>query len=201
GHGAGGLGGTRHRRRRARAWHQRLCIRERKDRVGNRILDRINSAGLIVERKLRPARGQERKESAMSELKAVFRRLWRNRASSTAAIFMLATAAAVATTTFALADAALWRALPYRNASRLAMVITTHANGEAAVSLPDFHILRDKLTHARVAGAGSFAVEYALAGFGDPRQLLGRQTTAGFFRLLGRPIVARRHLTRHQAQP
>ena len=137
----------------------------------------------------------------MSERKAVFRRLWRNRASSTAAIFMVATSAAVATTTFALADAASWRDLPYRDASRLAMIITTHENGEAAVSLPDFHILRDKLTQARVAGAGSFALEYALAGFGDPRQFRGRQTTADFFDVLGVAMVAGRNFTPAEEKP
>src|SRR4029077_6996423 len=54
------------------------------------------------------------------EIRALFRMMWRNRASSAASIFMVATSAAVATTTFAFADAALWRTLPYRDASRLA---------------------------------------------------------------------------------
>jgi putative ABC transport system permease protein len=137
----------------------------------------------------------------MSERRAMFRGLWRNRASSAAAVCMVATSAAVATTTFALADAALWRELPYRNASRLAMVITTHENGEAAVSLPDFYILRDKLTRARVAATGTFTLEYALAGFGDPRQLKGRQATAGYFDILGVPMVAGRNFTRDEEKP
>jgi len=107
----------------------------------------------------------------------------------------------VATTTFALADAALWQELPYRDASRLAMIITTHQNGEAAVSLPDFHILRDRLTQAHVAAAGSFALEYALGGFGDPRQLRGRQTMAGYFDVLGVPMVAGRNFTRAEEKP
>ena len=114
---------------------------------------------------------------------------------------MMATSAAVATSTLALADAALWRDLPYRDASRLAMIITTHDKGEAAVSLPDFHILRDTLTQAHVAAAGSFALEYALAGFGDPRQLRGRQTTADFFDVLGVPMVAGRNFTRAEEKP
>lgn len=134
----------------------------------------------------------------MTTIFRVIRRTW---ASSITAILMLGVAIAVATTTFALADAALWRELPYRDASRLAMIITTHANGEAAVSLPDFHILRDTMTQARVAGAGSFAVEYALGGFGDPRQLAGRQTTADFFDVLGVPMVAGRNFTRAEEKP
>jgi hypothetical protein len=57
---------------------------------------------------------------------------------------MLAAATAVATATFTLADALLWRALPYRDAQQLAMLVTTHASGEqavSAVSLPDFTLL------------------------------------------------------------
>src|SRR5689334_19204296 len=137
----------------------------------------------------------------MFETRAVFRSLWRNRASSAAAIFVVATSAAVATITFALADAALWQALPYRDSSRLAMIVTTHQNGEAAVSLPDFQLLRDGMTHARVAAAGSFALEYALAGFGEPRQLQGRQATADFFDVLGVPMVAGRNFTRAEEKP
>ena len=67
------------------------------------------------------------------EIRALFRMMWRNRASSAAAIFMVATSAAVATTTFAFADAALWRALPYRDASRLAMVVTTQSSKQPSL--------------------------------------------------------------------
>jgi hypothetical protein len=91
----------------------------------------------------------------MPEIRAVFRLLWRSRASSLAAVCMLTAAAAVATATFSLADALLWRALPYRDAQQLAMLVTTHAYGEQAVSLPDFTILRDQTRQARVAAAGT----------------------------------------------
>jgi hypothetical protein len=46
--------------------------------------------------------------------------------------------------------------LPYRDAQQLAMLVTTHANGEAAVSLPDFTLLRDQPQYARLAAAGTF---------------------------------------------
>lgn len=54
------------------------------------------------------------------ETRALVRMMWRNRLSSTAAVLMLAVGIAGATTTFALADAALWRALPYARAEELA---------------------------------------------------------------------------------
>ena len=69
----------------------------------------------------------------MPEIRAVFRLLWRSRTSSLAAVCMLAAAAAVATATFSQADALLWRALPYRDAQQLAMLVTTHEIGRAHV--------------------------------------------------------------------
>ena len=134
----------------------------------------------------------------MPEIRAVFRLLWRSRISSLAAVCMLAAAASVATATFSLIDALLWRALPYRDAQQLAMLVTTHANGEQAVSLPDFTILRDQRRYARVVAAGTFAPDYALSGFGEPRQLQGRQLSAGYFETLGVPLVAGRDFRRDE---
>ena len=114
---------------------------------------------------------------------------------------MLAAAAAVATATFSLADALLWRALPYRDAQQLAMLVTTHANGEQAVSLPDFTLLRDQTRHARVAAATTFLPDYALSGFGEPRQLQGRFLSAGYFETLGVPLVAGRDFRREEERP
>ena len=137
----------------------------------------------------------------MPEIKAVFRLLWRSRASSLAAVCMLAAAASVATATFSLADALLWRALPYRDAQQLAMLVTTRADSEQAISLPDFTILRDQTRHARLAAATSFAPDYALSGFGDPRQLQGRYLSAGYFETLGVPLVAGRDFRREEERP
>jgi predicted permease len=136
----------------------------------------------------------------MPEIRAVFRLLWRSRTSSLAAVCMLAAAASVATATFTLADALLWRALPYRDAQQLAMLVTTHANGEQAVSVPDFTILRDETRLARVAAAGTLNPEYALSGFGEPRQLQGRFLSAGYFETLGVPLVAGRDFRREEEQ-
>jgi predicted permease len=135
------------------------------------------------------------------EIRAVCRLLWRSRASSFAAVCMLAAAAAVATATFSLADALLWRALPYRDAQRLVMLVTTHANGEQAVSLPDFTILRDQTRQARIAAAATLVPDYALSGFGEPRQLQGRLLSAGYFETLGVPLVAGRDFRREEERP
>jgi putative ABC transport system permease protein len=134
----------------------------------------------------------------MPEIRAVFRLLWRSRTSSLAAVCMLAAAAAVATATFSLADALLWRALPYRDAQQLAMLVTTHANGEQPVSMPDLTILRDETRQARLAAAGTFSLDFALGGFGEPRQLRVRQLTADYFETLGVPLVAGRDFRRDE---
>jgi predicted permease len=134
----------------------------------------------------------------MPEIRAVCRLLWRSRASSFAAVCMLAAAAAVATATFSMADALLWRALPYRDAQQLAMLVTTHASGEARVSLPDFTILRDQTRLARLAAAGTLVPDYALTGSGEPRQLRGRVLSAGYFETLGVPLVAGRDFRREE---
>lgn len=137
----------------------------------------------------------------MLEVKALGRILWRNRAASAATIFMLAAAAAAATTTFALADAVLWRDLPYRDPWQLAVVVTRHANGEGAVSLQDLTLLREKAGKAQVAAAGATVPEYALTGFGDPRQLRGRVLTADYFHTLGVRIVAGRDFRLDEERP
>jgi putative ABC transport system permease protein len=137
----------------------------------------------------------------MPEIRAVCRLLWRSRASSLAAVCMLAAAAAVATATFSLADALLWRALPFRDAQQLSLLVTTHANGEAAVSLPDFILLRDQPRYARLAAVGTFIPDYALSGFGEPRQLRGRLLSAGYFETLGVPLAAGRDFRREEERP
>ncbi len=134
----------------------------------------------------------------MPEIRAIFRMLRRSYASSLAALGMLAAAAAVATATFSFADALLWRALPYRDAGQLALLVTTHANGEQAVSLPDFTLLRDHARGAQIAAAGTFVPEWALGGFGEPRQLRARLLSARYFETLGVPLVAGREFRRDE---
>ena len=74
----------------------------------------------------------------MTELKALWNILKRNRASSLVANAMMGIAVAVAATTFALADAALFRQLPFRNPEELLALVTTHPTlGEFNISLPD----------------------------------------------------------------
>jgi len=134
----------------------------------------------------------------MSEIRALFRVSWRNRASSVAAIVMVGGAAAVATATFSLADALLWRELPYRAPEQLNILVTNHVTGETGVSMPDFSVLRDEASGARIAAAGTLIPEFALTGFGDPRQVRARGVSAAYFETLGVPLVAGRDFRRDE---
>jgi predicted permease len=131
----------------------------------------------------------------MVEVRALFRILSRSRASSAAAVVLIGCGVAAATMTFAAADAVLWRALPYQDAARLAVVHTTSPSGQAAVSLQDFLQLRDSLGEANVAASGAFTPEYALTGVGEPRQIRGRVLSAGYFATLGISLAAGREFT------
>jgi predicted permease len=127
----------------------------------------------------------------MTELRALFRIMRRNLASCAAAVFMLALALAAATVTFAVADAALWQDLPYRNSRNLAVLVTRHLNGQSNVSIPDFRAVRDGAVGMDVAAAGAFTPEYALTGFEQPRQIRGRVLSADYFATLGVALFGR----------
>jgi len=135
------------------------------------------------------------------ETRALARILWRNRASSVAAVAMLGCAIAAASVTFAVVDATLWRNLPYRQPEQLTLLVTTHAGGEDRVSVPDFFAARERLKATPIAAAGASTPEFALTGFGEPRQLRGRVVSADYFRTLGVPLVQGRDVTREEEKP
>ena len=137
----------------------------------------------------------------MAETRALARILWRNRASSVAAVAMLGCGVAAALVTFAVADATLWRNLPYRQPDQLTLLVTTHAGGEAGVSVPDFLAARERLSTTPIAAAGTFTREFALTGFGEPRQLRGRVVSADYFRTLGVPLAQGREVAREEEKP
>src|SRR5262245_34850849 len=137
----------------------------------------------------------------MSEIKVLARILARNRTSTATAVFMLGAAIAAAVTTFAAADAALWRDLPYRDPKNLAVLWTKHSNGRDNVSIPDFLSVRTSGTVFSTAAAGLSVSDFALTGFGDPRQLRARVLSADYFRTLGVPLVGGRDFKRDEEGP
>ena len=135
------------------------------------------------------------------ELRALLRSMRRNWLSSGATVVMLAVAIAAATATFGLADAALWRELPYANAKTLVSLVTRHVKGDANVSVPDFLQVRQRASGVHVAAAGGFTPEYALTGLGEPRQVRGRVLTADYFHTLGVPLARGRDFTQQEEKP
>ena len=132
----------------------------------------------------------------LTEVKALSRILLRNSVSCIAAIAMLAASISAASVTFALADAVLWRDLPYRDSAQLGRLVTRHVSGENNVSIPDFLAVRERSTGASVAAVSTFTPEYALTRFGEPRQLRGRNLSADYFDVMGVALVAGRNFTR-----
>jgi putative ABC transport system permease protein len=137
----------------------------------------------------------------LTEVKALMRILRRNSMSCVAAIAMLAASITAASATFALADAVLWRDLPYRDPAQLGVLVTRHTSGENNVSMPDFVAVRERATGVSVAAAGTFTPDHALTGFGEPRQLRARILTADYFDVLGVTLVRGRNFTRAEEKP
>jgi len=137
----------------------------------------------------------------LTEVKALSRILLRNSVSCIAAIAMLAASISAASVTFALADAVLWRDLPYRDSAQLGRLVTRHVSGENNVSIPDFLAVRERSTGASVAAVSTFTPEYALTRFGEPRQLRGRNLSADYFDVMGVALVAGRNFTRGEEKP
>ena len=139
--------------------------------------------------------------SQLAEIRTLARILWRNRASSVAAVAMLGCAVAAASVTFAVADATLWRNLPYQRPDQLMLLVTTHTSGEVRVSVPDFLAARERVSTTPIAAAGAYTPEFALTGFGEPRQLRGRVVSADYFRTLGVPLAQGRDVAREEEKP
>jgi putative ABC transport system permease protein len=66
------------------------------------------------------------------------------------------------------------------------------------VSVPDFLAARERLNTTPIAAAGNFTPEFALTGFGEPRQLRGRVVSADYFRTLGVPLAQGREVAREE---
>ena len=133
-----------------------------------------------------------------SEWRGLFRRLRRQWVSTVAAMVVVGSSVSLSGVTFELADAGVWRSLPYRDPADLVVLTTVSDRGVARVSVPDFLAARDRVPEARVAAAGAFVPDVALTGFGEPRGLKSRVLSAGYFATLGVTPVAGRDFDRSE---
>jgi putative ABC transport system permease protein len=129
----------------------------------------------------------------IQDIRFGLRILRRNPAFSAAAIAILALGVASTCTVFSFAEAALLRALPYKNVSRLVAVTTTNLKAQEegdSVSVPVFLNWREGAKGiGQFAASGGF-LSQTLVGSNGPRQEFGLPVTQSAFQLVGvRPIV------------
>ena len=102
-----------------------------------------------------------------------------------ASLVTLAVGIGASTATFSVANALLFRPLPYQDSARLMwMSSTTPTGGIMSVAWMDFLDWRTRLQSFE-AVAGSRSATFTLVGTGETRRLDGRQVTWNFLRLLG----------------
>jgi len=115
------------------------------------------------------------------------------------AVILLTLALGIGSTVaiFSVANAVLFRPLPFRDSEELAFVWTRLPATNVARSLvsgPDFRDYQQETT--RFAGfAGAVAIPGTLTGFGPPERITNAYVTSNFFDVLGvRPIAGRVHI-------
>ncbi len=135
-------------------------------------------------------------ETLLQDLRYGLRQLRRSPGFSATAISIAALGIAATCVVFAFADAAIFRALPYQDASRLANITLTDLKndpGWSGVSVPVFLNWSE-----RARKVGQFAAIYAplksktLVGGAEPMQVFIKQISPGSFQLLGAsPLLGR----------
>jgi predicted permease len=111
---------------------------------------------------------------------------------------------AVSTVTFHVADAILFRPLPFPNAHELTLVWQSDRQRNQPfieLSYPVLREWRDKAKLASIAGMGSVNNEVVLAGRDEPVAIEGRWVTGNFFEVLGITPLLGRALAREDDEP
>ncbi len=119
------------------------------------------------------------------EIRLVVRGLGRTPGFTSAAVLTMAAALGGAIIVFAMADAVLWRPLPYRDAGTVVSVqLVTRDTDRYPLSIPDFLEYRRETRSLSdlAAGAGMGA---NLSGSGDAERLQGMRVSGNLFTLLG----------------
>jgi putative ABC transport system permease protein len=132
------------------------------------------------------------------------RHVWRTPGSAAVVILTLSLGLAVSTVTFHVADAVLFRPLPFPNAHELTLVWQSDRQRNQPfieLSYPVLREWRDKAKLASIAGMGSVNNEVVLAGRDEPVAIEGRWVTGNFFEVLGIDPLLGRALTREDDEP
>jgi putative ABC transport system permease protein len=158
---------------------------------------RISFGGVEqVKEEVRAVRAGRLLEDFARDVRYGLRQLCRNPGFSATAISIAALGIAATCVVFAFADAAIFRALPYQDASRLANVTLTDLKNDPGWSGVSVPVFLNWSEHARKIG--KFAAIYsplkskALVGGKEPMQVFDEQISPGSFKLLGAsPLLGR----------
>ena len=128
------------------------------------------------------------------DVRHALRMLVRTPAFSLIAIFTFAVGIGANTAVFSVVNGVLLRPLPYPDSDRITLVWVDNRREkikEDITSYPNYRDWRDQnSSYAMLAGYSDAA--FALTGAGEPERLMGAETTANFFDVMGvKPMIGR----------
>ena len=137
------------------------------------------------------------------DLRFGVRSLARTPGFSSMALLIIAVGIGVNTAVFSVVNAVLLKPLTYPDPQSLMELVTTSDRGPIPVaSIPEYNIWQQQSTiFQQVAGYGWGGAGMNLSGGDRPEQVLGIHATAGYFALLGAPVVAGRTFTATEDSP
>jgi len=136
-------------------------------------------------------------------LRLTIRFLGRTPGFTSIALLVIALGIGVNTAVFSVVDAVLLKPLTYPDPQALVQLVTISDREPIPVaSIPEYNIWRQQSTiFQQVAGYGWGGPGMNLNGGDRPEQVLGIHATAGYFALLGAPVVAGRTFTALEDSP
>lgn len=136
-------------------------------------------------------------------LRLTIRFLGRTPGFTSIALLVIALGIGVNTAVFSVVDAVLLKPLTYPDPQALVQLVTTSDREPIPVaSIPEYNIWQQQSTiFQQVAGYGWGGAGMNLSGGDRPEQVLGIHATAGYFALLGAPVVAGRTFTASEDSP
>jgi len=137
------------------------------------------------------------------DLRFGLRSLARTPGFTSMALLLIAVGIGVNTAVFSVVNAVLLKPLTYPDPQSLMELVTTSDRGPIPVaSIPEYNIWQQQSTiFQKVAGYGWGGAGMNLSGGDRPEQVLGIHATAGYFGLLGAPVVAGRTFTAAEDTP
>lgn len=150
----------------------------------------------IGEERGRMMRRAEWLDTIRTDIRFVFRTLWKNPGFTVATVLVLALGLGANTAIFSIADSVVLRPLPYEDADRLVRVFETYRSGGeqrlGSVSVPNFEDWRQEASAFEALAIAGYPESATLQGHGDPERLSVVPVGPELFSLLGaRPLVGR----------